>query len=295
VLVALVPLLMVRYSQVQYLQHTKTMVSELRTTNQNLLQHTEQISALNEELLLALSQAIDVRDPDVFGHSENVARYAVLIAQQLGLPAERVELVRKAGLLHDIGKLGIPETILFKPAQLTEQEYEVVRRHSELGADIVSNAASLKALVPIIRHHHERFDGRGYPAQISGHAIPLEARILSVADTVEAMASDRPYRPSVSPDTIVQELLAHAGSQFDSEVVAAFVAIIRRDGKTVIVNSARHALRSARADELTGPDQKVKASPPPADTAAPARPSPKEARPALTQTQVGGVLNLAEF
>lgn len=291
VLVALVPLLLLRYSQVQYINHTKDMVAELRATNFNLLQHTEQISALNEELLLTLSQASDVRDPDVVGHSANVARYAVLIAQQLGLPAERIELVRKAGLLHDIGKLGIPEAILFKPAQLTEAEYHIVQHHSELGAEIVGNAASLKVLAPLIRHHHERFDGRGYPAQISGHAIPLESRILSVADTVEAMASDRPYRPGVRPEAILQELMAHAGSQFDPEVVAAFVNVIRRDGKTVIVNSARNVTQPAPFDEPASSERKVREDERPTD----ARPNPKEARPALAPAQLGGLLNLAEF
>lgn len=244
VLVALAPLLVLRYSQAQYISQTKAMVAELRNTNVDLIRHGEQISTLNEELLLALSQAIDVRDPDVFGHSENVARYATLTARQMGLPPERVELVRKAGLLHDIGKLGIPEVILFKPSRLTADEYLVIQRHSELGADIVGNASALKALVPIIRHHHERFDGQGYPTHLTSHLIPLEARILSVADTVEAMASDRPYRKGMPPTAILQELRTFAGSQFDPEVVTAFENVIKHYGEKVIVNSARHALES---------------------------------------------------
>jgi putative nucleotidyltransferase with HDIG domain len=241
VLATLIPLLMLRYSQSQYLDHTKAMVTDLRAANVELHQHAQEVSTLNEELLMALSQAIDVRDPDVHGHSREVARYAVLIARQLGLPPERVELVRKAGLLHDIGKLGVPESILFKPARLTDDEYQTVQGHSELGADIVANVHSLKMLVPFIRHHHERFDGRGYPARLSGHAIPLEARILSVADTVEAMASDRPYRRGLNAAAILHEIEDQAGLQFDPEVARAFVQAIRREGEATIVNSARAA------------------------------------------------------
>ncbi|MGQ0602404.1 MAG: bifunctional diguanylate cyclase/phosphohydrolase [Anaerolineales bacterium] len=239
VLVTVVPLLMMRYSQTQYIDHTKAMVAELRTTNTELYQRAEQISTLNEELLIALSHAIDLRDPDVHGHSQQVARYAKLMAQELGLSPERTEVVRKAGLLHDIGKLGIPENILFKPTRLSEVEYITVQQHANLGAEIVSNVQSLKALVPFIRHHHERYDGYGYPAQLSAHDIPLEARILSVADTVEAMASDRPYRYGQEAEAILEEIKTHAGRQFDPQVVEAFVQIVQREGEGVIVNSAR--------------------------------------------------------
>ena len=258
VVVTLVPLLVLRFSQTQYIDHTKVMVAELRTTNTALHQRAEQISTLNEELLIALSHAIDLRDPDVHGHSQHVARYARLMAEELGLPRERVELVRKAGLLHDIGKFGIPESILFKPARLTEVEYATVKQHSALGADIIDTVQSLKALSPFIRHHHERYDGAGYPAQLAGHDIPLEARILSVADTVEAMASDRPYRDGVSAQAILAEIEAHAGTQFDPQVVHAFVRVIQRDGEGVITNSARK--EQDKFMEILQPDEVVTAS-----------------------------------
>ncbi len=239
VLVALAPLVMLRFSQTQYIDHTKTMVTQLRASNAESQQRAEQVTALNEEMLFALSQAIDLRDPDVAGHSMHVARYAMVIAEELGLPAERVELVRRAGLLHDIGKLGIPESILFKPARLTASEYELVKNHAGLGADIVGNVHSLQALGPAIRHHHERFDGDGYPAGLKSTDIPLEARILSVADTVEAMASDRPYRKGSDAATIVAEVRAQAGRQFDPGVVDAFVRVVQREGASVIIDSNR--------------------------------------------------------
>ncbi len=239
VAIVLVPLLMLRFSQAQYLDHTKRSVTQLRASNSALHQQASEISTLNEELLLALSRAIDLRDPDVHDHSQNVARYAVLAAQELGLPPERVEQVRKAGLLHDIGKLGIPEIILFKPARLSIDEYSVVKQHPTLGAEIVDNCHSLHALVPFIRHHHERYDGRGYPDGLPGLDIPLEARILSVADAVEAMASDRPYRRGRDAPAILQEILANAGTQFDAAVVGAMVQVVQQRGPGVIVNSAR--------------------------------------------------------
>jgi diguanylate cyclase (GGDEF)-like protein/putative nucleotidyltransferase with HDIG domain len=248
-LVILVPLLMVRYGQAQYVEHTKGMVTQLRASNTELQGRAEQISALNEELLMALSHAIDLRDPEVHGHSQHVARYAQGIAQCMGLPPERVELVRKAALLHDIGKLGIPESILFKPARLTPAEYESVKQHAALGADIVNNVQSLKALVPFIRHHHERYDGAGYPAQLHDHEIPLEARILSVADTVEAMASDRPYRQGMSAAAIVNEVVDQSGKQFDPLVVNALVKFLHREGEGVVVNSARSMITPVPYEE----------------------------------------------
>ncbi len=239
VLMSLAPLIMLRFSQTQYIDHTKKMVNQLRASHAESQQRAEQVTALNEEMLFALSQAIDLRDPDVVGHSMHVARYAMLIAEELGLPADRVELVRRAGLLHDIGKLGVPEAVLFKPARLTEPEYELVKNHADLGAEIVGNVHSLQSLGPAIRHHHERFEGGGYPANLHGADIPLEARILSVADTVEAMASDRPYRKGADAASIVAEVRGQAGRQFDPGVVDAFVRVVQREGAGVVINSNR--------------------------------------------------------
>ncbi len=238
VVTILVPLVLLRVSQVQYIGHTQALVAQLRQGNREIEMRADQVSMLNDELLLALSRAIDMRDPDGRGHSHNVARYAALIAEELGLPPQRVELIRKAGLLHDIGKLGIPETILFKPARLSSEEYETVKRHAALGAEMVASFHTLKSLAPFIRYHHERFTGGGYPEGLSGYDIPLEARVLNVADTVEAMASDRPYHVGEKPETIIYEIQQVAGAQLDPAVVNAFLRVIAREGYSVITNSA---------------------------------------------------------
>ncbi len=246
VAVVLAPLLVVRFGQMQYISHTRGMVERLRKKNLELEEqafelekHSHEISTLNEELLLVLASVIDLRDPYVYGHSENVARYAVLIAERLGLSAERLESVRKAGLLHDIGKLGIPEEILFKPAALTDAEYEIIKAHPDLGAQILLKCHSLRPLSPVIRHHHERYDGRGYPEGLQRQEIPLEARVISLADALEAMASDRPYRRALTYQEIMDEIRSNAGTQFDPNVVSAFLEVMQEKGEGVIVNSAR--------------------------------------------------------
>jgi len=238
-LVVLVPLMMLRMSQVQYLDKTKVVVEELRKKNLALQGSAEEIQKLNDGLLNALAEVVDLRDPYVLGHSKQVARIAELLATRLGLPSKQVELIRKAGLLHDIGKLGISETILFKPGKLTPFEYEVIKGHTTLGAEIIETSHSLHQLIPIVRYHHEHYDGKGYPSGLIGSQIPIEARILAVADAVEAMASDRPYRLGRDEQEIINELTRFAGSQFDPLAVRAFVDLARENPESLIVNSAR--------------------------------------------------------
>lgn len=238
-LVVLVPILLLRFSQKQYIDRTKEVVRELRDKNVALERSAEEISKLNEGLLNTLAEVVDLRDPYVLGHSKQVANYAVAMAEQLGLPQKKIKLINKAGLLHDIGKLGISESILFKPGKLTADEYEVVKKHAELGADLLQTSFALSDLVPIIRHHHEHFNGDGYPDKLVGHAIPVEARILAVADAVEAMASDRPYRRGLSQKEIIAELKRCSGNQFDPLVVKAFIEIIQKTDEKVVSNSAR--------------------------------------------------------
>ncbi len=240
IVVILVPLAMLRYSQKLYIDHTKTVVDKLRATNLQLTRQAAEISLLNEELLVALAKATDMRDPYVMEHSLNVSRYAKLIATELNLPAERVEMVRKAGLLHDIGKLSIPDAILFKPGKLTSEEYAVIQAHTVTGARLIEDCHSLRPLLPIIRHHHEHYDGNGYPDGVAGETIPLEARILGVADALEAMASDRPYRKGRTAQAILDEMNRCAGTQFDPQVVNALARVVQKQGDSVVVNSARY-------------------------------------------------------
>ena len=240
ILVILVPLLMLRFSQKQYVDNTQSMVRQLQLKNAELVAQAREINLLNEEMLLTLARSIDLRDPYVFEHSHNVARYAVLIAEELRLTPERIELIRKAGLLHDVGKLGIPESILFKPEALTAKEYIIVKAHAVIGADLIRGCHSLHSLIPIVRHHHEKYDGTGYPDGLIGEDIPLESRILTLADAVEAMASDRPYRQAMSTAEIVLEINDKMGTHFDPIVVQAFQQVIHKHGEAVIVNSARN-------------------------------------------------------
>lgn len=204
----------------------------------SLAQQLEAAQVFNQELMLTLASTIDLRDPYVIEHSRHVARYARLMAQQLGLDPQRVDLIYQAGLVHDIGKLAIPEAILFKPGRLTPAEYAIVKDHVAVGADLLDNFPSLHPIAAIVRYHHERFDGSGYPAGLQGEAIPLESRILALADAVEAMASDRPYSTGAPPEAILAEIAAESGAQFDPVVVAAFEALVDEYGPGLVVNSA---------------------------------------------------------
>jgi putative nucleotidyltransferase with HDIG domain len=231
---------MLHFSQRQYIKATKSMVDQLNENNQILSNRNQEVQRLNDELLLALASTIDLRDPFVVEHSRHVARYAALMAQELGLSQARIHLVYQAGLIHDIGKLAIPEAILFKPGKLTPDEYEVIKEHVTVGADLLDDFHSLQSVAKFVRYHHERYDGSGYPDRLASEEIPLEARILALADAVEAMASDRPYRPGSSVAAIVREIQHEAGAQFDPRVVAAFVTLVQHNGDAIVVNSARN-------------------------------------------------------
>ena len=177
--------------------------------------------------VLNLAEALDVRDTGTARHSQTVGRYAKLMARELALPADRVERVRIAGVLHDIGKIGVPDAILRKPGALSVEEWEHMRRHPETGARILGGSA-LDDIREWIVAHHERPDGRGYPHRLKGPDIPLEARILSVADAYEAMTSDRVYRKALGAEAARRELERGAGTQFDETVVAAFLRVLER-------------------------------------------------------------------
>jgi diguanylate cyclase (GGDEF)-like protein/putative nucleotidyltransferase with HDIG domain len=249
VIAVILPLAVLRYSQQLTLDRTAAMVKQLGAANDTLLKQSREVATLNDELLLALAHVVDLRDPDVLEHSQNVARYAVLIARELGLPPDNVELVRQAGLLHDIGKFGIPETILFKPGALSSEEYTRVKQHAALGAEIIADCHSLYDLVTIVRHHHERYDGQGYPDRLCAQDIPLEARIVALADAVEAMASDRPYRLAMTAPAILEEIRSQSGAQFDPSVATAFWNVVRKSSTLVVVNSARKSAGAPGARE----------------------------------------------
>ena len=178
----------------------------------------------------ALAKAIEVKDPYTHGHSERVTEYALLIADYMRLDERDRQKLKYAATLHDIGKIGIAGRVLNKPGALTEEEYSHVKTHPLLGDSIIEPVEFLQGPRPIILHHHERFDGGGYPQGLKGEGIPLCARILSVADAFEAMRSDRPYRKALPLPEAAQELRRNAGTQFDPEVVNAFLSIIEIHG-----------------------------------------------------------------
>jgi putative nucleotidyltransferase with HDIG domain len=178
-------------------------------------------------LASALARAVDAKDSYTRSHCQTVSQLAATIAAELGFTGERLGRMRLAGLLHDVGKIGVPDAILNKPAKLTDAEYGVMQRHSVLGCDIV-RAADMPVEARWVRHHHERYDGRGYPDGLAGDGIPLESRIILVADAFEAMTSDRPYRKAPGAEFAVGELRRHAGTQFDPEVVEALCRVLDR-------------------------------------------------------------------
>jgi diguanylate cyclase (GGDEF)-like protein/putative nucleotidyltransferase with HDIG domain len=183
------------------------------------------------QTVMSLAEALDLRDMGTAAHSKTVAGYCELVARELGLPETQVERVRTAGVLHDVGKIGLPDTILQKPGPLTDAEWEKVRQHPEIGAGILSSP-SFDDIREWVLSHHERPDGKGYPRGLSGQEIPLEARIVAVADAYEAMTAHRPYREAMPHEVARTELLSRAGSGFDSRVVSALLAVLERQFET---------------------------------------------------------------
>ncbi len=181
------------------------------------------------DTIRALAQAVDAKDTYTRGHSDRVTQYAVEIAKRLGVSREDIQILQYAGILHDIGKIGVIEEILKKAGPLTPEEREIMQSHPIRGEEIIRPAKFLEPVLPLIRHHHERFDGKGYPdgsaGQMEGENIPLGARILAVADTFDAMTSTRPYRKALSMAEAIAEIKRNAGTQFDPQVAKAFIDI----------------------------------------------------------------------
>ncbi len=181
-----------------------------------------QQSELMAGIVRALTSAIDAKDPYTCGHSDRVARVAVRLAREIGCDQETVETIYLSGLLHDIGKIGIDDLVLRKPGKLTEEEYEHIKKHVRIGHRILVDLKKLDDVLPVVLHHHESWDGGGYPGRLEAGAIPLSARIVAVADAFDAMGSDRPYRKGMPEEKIDEIFRSGAGQQWDPEVVGAF-------------------------------------------------------------------------
>ena len=179
-------------------------------------------------LVIAFSNVIDAKSPWTKNHSWSVTAYAVTISREMGLREQDIEIIRTAGLLHDIGKIGTYDVILDKPDKLTDEEFALVKKHTIKGEEILKPIKGLESILPMIRSHHERIDGTGYPDGLKGEKIPFFAKILCVADAYDSMISERPYRPAPGKDYAISELKRCSGTQFDAEVVKAFLSVLER-------------------------------------------------------------------
>ena len=186
--------------------------------------------------IFALTAAIDTKDHYTFSHSQQVAEYATALARAVGLDEQHVQLIQEAALLHDVGKIGIPEHILSKPGRLTEEEFRIMKGHVESSVAIIRHLPSLDYVIPAILSHHERWDGRGYPRGLRGGDIPIAGRCLAIADSFDAMISERSYKKAMSVEYAVSELNDQAGRQFDPQLSGVFVELIRT-GKIRVVSA----------------------------------------------------------
>ena len=211
--------------------HHHAVVSQLAAqlgiglTNARLL---EEIDRANWEMVEALSRAIDAKSPWTAGHSTRVTMVGLAIGRRLGLDDRQLESIHRSGLLHDIGKLGVPVEILDKPGLLTAEEMDIMKQHPAIGARIVAPISAYADVIAAVRHHHEHYDGSGYPDGLAGEAIPLIARIFAVADVFDALASPRPYREAWGPERVLDYIVRGAGTQFDPQVVEAFLAEVHQ-------------------------------------------------------------------
>lgn len=202
----------------------------LQDTNDQLNSAYAQLQSSYMEMVSTIRGIVDAKDPYTRGHSDRVSYYAVQLARQLGKDAECCERLRVAGLFHDIGKLSVPDEILMKPGRLTDEEFQVIKTHPKNGAELLSVISLFQPLIPTILSHHERIDGRGYPNALSGDEIPEEARIVAVADTFDAMTSNRQYRKALTFQQALDELERCRGTQLDSDMVDVFCRMVQDRG-----------------------------------------------------------------
>ncbi len=214
----------------------RNLEGKVRDRTKQLGEKHQQLRTAYVQTIRTLSEAVDAKDSYTRGHSERVGVYASKIAREMSFPKDVIERVYIAGLLHDVGKIGVRDAVITKPARLTPEEYDEIKEHPEIGYRILEPVEFLRDVAPCVRHHHEWYDGssRGYPDRLSGDQIPLPSRIILVADTVEAMTSDRPYRKALGLEAVVSEIYKFTGSQFDPKVTGPFLRLIEREGESFI-------------------------------------------------------------
>ena len=204
-------------------------MDEIKRINEKLEDSKEQLEQAYLDMVQTLRYTVEAKDSYTRGHSDRVSEYSVLIGEKLGLPAEQIKTLRIGGLFHDIGKIGIPDSILLKESKLSDEEYSQIKNHPMIGVHMLGDAAIFTDILPIVKHHHERYDGRGYPSQLVGDDIPYVARIAAVADTFDAMTSKRSYRDSLPIDVVRAEIERCSGTQFDPKIAKVFLDIMDND------------------------------------------------------------------
>ena len=214
----------------------RNLEGKVRDRTKQLAEKHQQLRTAYVQTIRALSEAVDAKDAYTRGHSERVGVYASKIAREMNFPKDVIERVYIAGLLHDVGKIGVRDAVITKPERLTPEEYLEIKAHPEIGFRILEPVEFLRDVAPCVRHHHEWYDGsdRGYPDRLRGDQIPLPSRIILVADTVEAMTSDRPYRKALSLEAVISEIHKYTGTQFDPKVTEPFLRLIEREGESFI-------------------------------------------------------------
>ena len=198
----------------------------IKEINEELKNTYAQLENAYMESIETLRFTVEAKDPYTRGHSDRVSEYSVLIGKKLGLSEQDLKTLKIGGLFHDIGKIGVPDNILLKTSKLTDDEYSEIKNHPTIGAHILSNATIFKEMLPVVKHHHERYDGNGYPGKLKGSDIPFLARITAVADSFDAMTSKRTYRDSLSLDIVKEEIKKCKGTQFDPEITDVFLDIL---------------------------------------------------------------------
>lgn len=201
----------------------------IQDINSQLEDTYQQLQNAYMESIQVLRYTVEAKDTYTRGHSDRVSEYSVLIGKKLNLGEPELQTLRIGGLFHDIGKIGVPDSILLKPAKLTDDEYSEIKNHPSIGAHILSSATIFNNIIPIVKHHHERFDGFGYPSNLCGTQIPYLARITAIADTFDAMTSKRTYRDSLPLEVVISEFQKNKGTQFDPELTDIFLNILENN------------------------------------------------------------------
>ena len=204
-------------------------MSEIKRINSELAETNQKLEKAYMESIETLRYTVEAKDPYTRGHSDRVAQYSVLIGKKMGFSEDEQKKLMIGGLFHDIGKIGVPDAILRKTERLTDEEYSEIKNHPSIGAHILAPATIFQEILPIVKHHHEKFDGKGYPSQLAGESIPVFARIAAVADTFDAMTSKRTYRDALPIETVIAEFERCKGTQFDPQIADVFLDILRNE------------------------------------------------------------------